>query len=431
MTGFCDLNYAVKSVFLAVTFVAVCSGICLLPRVFGRKRLIPKLLVPLCVVLSGAMLILFAAQVKSAHPAWKRTPMIESVSALPVILPILLLLAVIAVLLTIVIQEIKFEKNSITRASVKESLDWLNTGLCFAYKNGMVMLINHRMNSLSHTIFGRDLQNAVAFWENLKNGEIQAGVMRLSMGANPAFRLPDQTVWTFAREVIDGVTQLTAAETTKLNKLTEELKEKNAELSVMNARLRKYGENVDELTREKERLETKVRIHRELGQALLMTRRYLQGETDHTQELLDVLNRSIAMLRLESESQKNDEPLDMLLMAAHSAGMEVRITGQMPKQEAANRLFFEAATEALTNAVRHADAATLYIAFSEDDTFCSVRFTNDGNQPQNPIVEGGGLGSLRQKTEQLGGTMEVLYQPEFVLKLTVLKKRGDNLCSMF
>ena len=121
----------------------------------------------------------------------------------------------------------------------------------------------------------------------------------------------------------------------------------------------------------------------------------------------------------------------MLLMAAHSAGMEVRITGQMPKQEDANRLFFEAATEALTNAVRHADAVTLYIALSEDDTFCSVRFTNDGNQPQNQIVEGGGLGSLRQKTEQLGGKMEVLYQPEFVLKLTVLKKRGDNLCSMF
>ena len=251
--------------------------------------------------------------------------------------------------------------------------------------------------------------------------------MRLSMGANPAFRLPDQTVWTFAREVIDGVTQLTAAETTKLNKLTEELKEKNAELSVMNARLRKYGENVDVLTREKERLETKVRIHRELGQALLMTRRYLQGETDHTQELLDVLNRSIAMLRLESESQKNDEPLDMLLMAAHSAGMEVRITGQMPKQEDANRLFFEAATEALTNAVRHADAKTLCIAFSEDASSCSVCFTNDGKQPQNKIVEGGGLGALRQKTEQIGGAMEVLHQPKFVLKLIVPKKRGDIL----
>ena len=424
MIGFCDLHYAIKSFFLVVTFVAVCSSICLLPRVFGRKRLIPKLLVPLCFVLSGAMLILFAAQVKSAHPAWKLTPIVEGAAALPVIIPILLLLAVIVVLLTIVIQERKFEQNSITRSSVKESLDWLNTGLCFAYKNGMVMLINHRMNNLSHTIFGRDLQNANAFWENLKGGETQAGVMRLSMGANPSFRLPDQTVWTFAREVIEGITQLTAAETTKLNKLTEELKEKNAELSVMNYRLRKYGENVDELTREKERLETKARIHRELGQALLLTRRYLQGESNNTQELLNVLNRTIAMLRLESESPKNDEPLDMLMKAAHSVGIEICITGQMPEQEDANRLFFEAATEALTNAVRHADAKKLCIAFSEDDSSYSVCFMNDGKQPQNKIVEGGGLGSLRQKTEQIGGTMEVLYQPEFVLKLIVLKKRG-------
>ena len=427
MIGFCDLHYAVKAIFLVVTFVAVCSSICLLPRVFSRKKLIPKLLVPLCFVFSGAMLVLFAAQVKSAHPSWRISPIVESVTALPVILPILLLLAVIAALLTIVIQERKFEKNSITRSSVKESLDWLSTGLCFAYKNGMVMLVNHRMNDLSHTIFGRDLQNANAFWKNLNDGETQAGIMRLSMGANPSFRLPDQTVWTFAREVIDGITQLTAAETTRLNKLTEELKEKNAELSAMNYRLRKYGENVDELTREKERLETKVRIHRELGQALLMTRRYLQGETDHTQELLDVLNRNIAMLRLESESQKNDEPLDMLLKAARSAGIEVLITGQMPEQEDANRLFFEAATEALTNAVRHADAKSLHIAFSEDHNAYSVCFTNDGSKPQNKIVEGGGLGSLRQKTEQIGGTMEVLYQPEFVLKLTVLKKRGENL----
>ena len=427
MIGFCDLHYAVKSIFLVVTFVAVCSSICLLPRVFSRKKLIPKLLVPLCFVFSGAMLVLFAAQVKSAHPSWRISPIVESVTALPVILPILLLLAVIAALLTIVIQERKFEKNSITRSSVKESLDWLSTGLCFAYKNGMVMLVNHRMNDLSHTIFGRDLQNANAFWKNLNDGETQAGIMRLSMGANPSFRLPDQTVWTFAREVIDGITQLTAAETTRLNKLTEELKEKNAELTAMNYRLRKYGENVDELTREKERLETKVRIHRELGQALLMTRRYLQGETDHRQELLDVLNRNIAMLRLESESQKNDEPLDMLLKAARSAGIEVLITGKMPEQEDANRLFFEAATEALTNAVRHADAKSLHIAFSEDHNAYSVCFTNDGSKPQNKIVEGGGLGSLRQKTEQIGGTMEVLYQPEFVLELTVLKKRGDIL----
>ena len=427
MIGFCDLHYAVKSIFLVVTFVAVCSGICLLPRVFSRKKLLPKLLVPICIILSGAMLILFAAQVKSAHPAWKLTPIIESVTSLPIILPVLLLLVIIATLLTVALKERKFEKNSITRSSVKESLDYLNTGLCFAHKNGMVMLINHRMNNLSHTIFGRDLQNANRFWESLSKGEIQSGVTRLSMGANPSLRLPDKTVWTFSREVIDGITQLTAAETTQLNKLTEELKEKNEELSVMNNRLRKYGENVDKLTREKERLETKAHIHRELGQTLLTTRRYLRSENDNPQELLNMLKRNIAMLRMEAESPKNDKPIVMLMKAAHSAGIEVLITGQMPKQEDANRLFFEAATEALTNAVRHADAKKLCVELTEDDKAYFACFTNDGSTPQNKIVEGGGLGSLRLKTEQIGGTMEVLNQPEFVLKLTVLKKRGDNL----
>ena len=62
MIGFCDLHYAIKSLFLAVTFVAVCSSICLLPRVFSGKA-DAKLLVPLCFVLSRANSDLFAAQV--------------------------------------------------------------------------------------------------------------------------------------------------------------------------------------------------------------------------------------------------------------------------------------------------------------------------------------------------------------------------------
>ena len=111
------------------------------------------------------------------------------------------------------------------------------------------------------------------------------------------------------------------------------------------------------------------------------------------------------------------------MKAARSAGIEVDITGQMPELEDVNRLFFEAATEALTNAVRHADAKMLCILLSENEKSYSVCFTNDGNQPQEEIVEGGGLGTLRQKTERIGGAMELLYQPGFVLKLTVQKKR--------
>ena len=98
-----NVKSLILSKFAYTKFSEKPASICLLPRVFSRKKLMPKLLVPLCFVLSGAMLILFAAQVKSAHPSWHISPIIESVAALPVILPILLLLAVIATLLTIVI----------------------------------------------------------------------------------------------------------------------------------------------------------------------------------------------------------------------------------------------------------------------------------------------------------------------------------------
>ena len=427
MTGFCDLSYAVKTVFLVITFITVCGGLCLIPYAFRMKMKASVLTAFLCFAISSTMLILFAVEVKSTHPAWRTTPLIDRVTALPVILPILLLLFVIAVLSVIAVRVQRKERNSITRSSVKESLDSLNTGLCFAYKNGMVMLINHRMDSLCHTILGRDLQNANAFWTDLNSGAIQPEAARLSMGEDPSFRLHDGTVWTFARTVVDGVTQLTAAETTRLNALTEKLKEKNAELSAMNQRLRKYGENADALTREKERLETKIRIHRELGQALLMSRGYLQSESSDTKALFDTLKRTIAILRLESVSPRNDDPMEILLKAAGSAGIEIHINGRMPRQENIRRLFFEAATEALTNAVRHADAKNLYIVFSKRKDTRSVCFTNDGEKPQEKIIEGGGLGALRKETEQLGGTMKTYYKDGFALKLTVPAERRDDL----
>jgi hypothetical protein len=50
-----------------------------------------------------------------------------------------------------------------------------------------------------------------------------------------------------------------------------------------------------------------------------------------------------------------------------------------------------------------------------------MRFTNDGTKPEEPITEGGGLGSLRRKLEGMGALMVVESQPEFALTVTVRK----------
>jgi len=81
-----------------------------------------------------------------------------------------------------------------------------------------------------------------------------------------------------------------------------------------------------------------------------------------------------------------------------------------------------AATEALTNAVRHAQATTLFVEFTESDEFYFARYTNDGNVPDKEINEGGGLGSLRNKIERCGGEMHIQSVPKYVLDISLPKE---------
>ena len=171
----------------------------------------------------------------------------------------------------------------------------------------------------------------------------------------------DGSVWTFSCEEVKGIFQLSAADTTRIHRVTEELKQKNIELTALNLRLRKYGENVDELTRSKERLEAKSRIHGELGQALLASRRYLLRGSDAERIPLEQWRSCIALLRKEAEQRMPEKPLEMLQRIAASTGISTEITGVIPASEGVQKLFVEAAAEALTNAISHAQAKTLYI----------------------------------------------------------------------
>ena len=174
-------------------------------------------------------------------------------------------------------------------------------------------------------------------------------------------------------------------------------------------------------------METKSRIHSELGQALLASRRYLVNEGDCENIPLEQWRSSIAMLRKEAEQSNTEKPLEMLQRIAATTGIATHITGALPASEDIQKLFVEAAAEALTNAISHARAKTLYIDLEETaETFCAS-FRNDGIPPRGEITEGGGLGSLRKKLEREGGTMTVAGSPDFVLSVLLPKKGGNAL----
>ena len=417
MMIYSQLSIPGKSAVILSLFLAVCIGGCLIGAVLRHKGLVHKILLPASILFLAVPMIVYTGEARANLRSLDVPAVSMWFCSQPVLLPVGLLLPVLVYYGYLWYEDCRFRKTTITRSSIKEGVDKITSGLCFYMTGGRVILANSCMNELSHRIVGQDLQNAEAFWLILSGGEVLPGVERISFGSYPNFRLPDGSVWTFSREDLDGFIQLTAADTTLQQNLTDELRDKNLDLAALNLRLRRYSENVDELAREKERLETKVRIHGELGQALLVARRYLVDQTQQAPPL-DIWRNNIAMLRKEMEGNKTEDPLRILQKAAKSAGVQLSIRGQLPQKQEYRRFFLVAASEALTNAVFHAGARTLTADLTETEDHWKMCFTNDGTRPEKTIIEGGGLGSLRRKAESIGATMRVLSQSEFALIIT-------------
>ena len=408
-----------QAIFMSVLFLEAVKNVCCIPNLFIRDyKPLTKVFTAVFNLAGFAMLVILTTGINAQlhgrdipHPS---VMFLENAEY-----SVLFILANLAFL---GIGEIRYRKNSVSSLSIKESFDHLPTGLCFSKANGTVLLVNHKMNELGYILTGEEIQNANKFWKTLVNSNVLPDVYRITDSKQPEYRLSDGTVYTFNREKVENVFQITATDTTSLHKLINRLRMNNEELEEMNARLRYYGETVDETTRARERLETKIRIHSELGQALLATRHTLSLPDADFQPIISTWNRNIAVLRAEAEPSQSSGLLNTLIDIAKSAGVTVEISGEFPMNDMTGSILTSAATEALPNAVIHADAKTLFVEFYEtEDGYCA-RYTNDGNQPTTEIHEGGGLGSLRSKIERLGGNMKIQSVPQFVMTVQMPKE---------
>ena len=414
---YASLPMYLKTVIVTFLFLTMTLGICVSIFVGRKQGRIKQLLLPAATLVIAGMHLLYASVIRAERaPAF-----IPAVSLWfeqqPVIFPLLIAAAIASFFGMVIAEETRRRRNAITPSSVKESLDRLETGLCFSYPNGLVILTNHRMNELCHELFGSALQNANLFWTALVSGETENAAARIACGEQPEFRLADGSFWSFRREKTNGIFQITAANITRQHQRVDELQAKHRDLEAMNSRIRSYGEKVDEYIIARERLETRVNLHGFLGQALLMTRHYLQYESGDPQKMIDIWQRNIDVLRMEAEPGQTTDTLTSLKNAAKAIGMQVHVNGQLPVSRQIRKLIASIGAETLTNAVRHAGARQLWIDAEETSTEYIIRYTNDGALPAGAVTEGGGLSTARRKVEAAGGRIEITAEPSFVLTM--------------
>ena len=317
-------------------------------------------------------------------------------------------------------------RKAISHSSIKEAFDNLPTAVCFFNESGLPVLCNLAMQRFSFSVCGKDVQFITDLESFLADGFLPSSGVRKD---GKVFIFDNGSAWqlekrTFIHESGESYTQYIAADVTDLQKSRVELTKENEQLRKVQAELKRLSANVVAVTREEEILNTKMRVHDEMGKCLVAAQKYLK--TDCTESIPDSLTaawqRAVSMLKYSNDTPDEDTLLQIRKTCEYVKLAFVQ-TGVLPKQERVAYMLACAVRECVTNAVRYAEATELHAAFSETEAEATVTVTNNGKVPDRQIVEGGGLSTLRRRVERAGGTMTVQSFPEFKLTVTVPKEK--------
>lgn len=335
------------------------------------------------------------------------------------------LLFVMFLFLLLIVEFVYFffwRKKNLSPLSIKESFDTLPMGICFYEDNGLIRLSNTEMDDASFLLDKEALLNGSTFYERLEKKEIP-DVTYLSISPQEVILQKDEKVLSFRHYLHQigkkNIHEIDESDITKTYELTKELEKKTKELQLLQKRLLSYEKNAKELITEREILETKIRIHGDLGKLLLITKEKTKQSLSHSEkeELLLLWEKGIDAF-LTNEKEEKKDGLQVLEETARRIGIEIIFQGErFEKDSQEEKILLQAIHESLTNAVKHAQAKTLFVTLKKENLHDIIEIRNDGLLPKGEILEGGGLSSLRKLVEENLGKMEIVNKDGFLLRI--------------
>ena len=308
-------------------------------------------------------------------------------------------------------------QQQISPNSVKEALDNLNSGICFADESGRIVLINYIIGALISSVIGSYPQTL---------GEIEDALTSCTDLGNGIYRFSDGRVWLIntvpmQEDTLNGFTQTSAQEVTELYEANEQLKKDNEQLKKTNEEMQKLLERLADRIREQETLNLRMRVHDDIGTSLIAITNIMKGNAeDNLDEQISALQNAVGYF--SNELPKQNDTLESVQKSAENVGATLLIDGKLPDDKQTESLITLAARECVTNCIRHAKGNQIRIEIKENTQRYLVKFTNNGEKPKDKIKEGGGLSSLRKRIENAGGEMTIEHSPEFVLLLNLPKR---------
>jgi signal transduction histidine kinase len=199
-----------------------------------------------------------------------------------------------------------------------------------------------------------------------------------------------------------------------------------------------------ELFADSARTAERLRIARELHDALghhltalslqlELARNVVEGRAKEPVDQAHALTKELlGELRTVVGTMREDQPIDLsralrtLVAGIPRPRVHLDIPASLRVEPALAHAIFRCVQEALTNAVRHADAANVFLAVEERDGTIAVSARDDGRGASTGNVKAGhGLSGLRERVEGMGGRVEIDSRPgEGVTLRALLPSRG-------
>lgn len=323
-------------------------------------------------------------------------------------------------------RDYKLDQNSI-----KQAMDLLPEGICYFTSDGMVKLCNLQMYHLFYILTGKDLQKQSELENALELCDEKTRILRLS-DQRQTYLFPDGKAWRYQKNNVtdkegNAYTEVIFSDITKLYHKNLELKKQTERLKEISRKLKRLSDNVLILTKEKEVLAAKTKLHDQMGAGLTAVRRILQNyEAAEIENAINPLRQAVSAVKNDNEYPQEQGDFAKLMQDAEAIGVKMNLCGNLPKYEAYAHVFILAMRECLTNALRYADATELFIKMKKEGNVYSIIISNNGAPPEKKVVPKGGLYNLYHYVLECGGEMQIQSQPIFALMITIPEEGGKN-----
>lgn len=296
----------------------------------------------------------------------------------------------------------EYHKNNITTLSIKEALDLLPIGICFANKKNRIIFNNKTMMDILEYNGIESRIKVIDLWDEIKKKDSIFDDLNTAL-----LKCNNNTYMVVLEKANDQTYQIKATNINAEYEIIDDIIKANKKLEEQESSLKDYIVKIEEIERQKSLLRIKGRIHDVFAQRLSIIHQYLDNE-----DIKNISNEEIKKLLIdmtkdikEENELSYDDVKNNIISSYSLIGMKIEFVGEF-KESIKQNAILKIVREAATNALRHGGATELVVTNNGNE----IIITNNGVEP-GIIKEGNGIKNMKFIAKENMLDFKIEYNP--------------------